>query len=144
MGASERKTNYKLLATRSPRVSQSTTGTVLELANCLHQKTAVEKLIVPKYYDKRVLEPPKRGFELGILRGTPRGDLGFPLIFRRIRRRPMCHGQPSSLQTPTVPLKLTNEIDFGPIWGPFEEPRQRCGPMGARLATVRRQFVGLG
>jgi len=56
--------------------------------------------------------------------------------------QPVSRGQPSGLQTPTVPLKITNEIDFGPIWGPFKVPRQRCGPMGCafghRSSSVRR------
>ena len=37
---------------------------------------------------------------------------------------------------------ITNENDFGPIWGPFKVPRQRCGPMGCafghRSSSVRR------
>ena len=56
----------------------------------------------------------------------------------------MSRGQPSGLQTPTVPLKMTNEIDFGPIWGPFKVPVNDAVRWGVRLATVRRQFVGMG
>ena len=89
-----------------------------------------------------MFEPTKRGFERGSFRGTLRADAVVPSTLRPVFHRPVCRGQPSSLQTPRVPLKITNEIDFGPIWGPFKVPRQRCGPMGCALghrsSSVRR------
>jgi hypothetical protein len=84
----------------------------------------------------------KRGFERGSLWGTPRAHAVFTSTPRSVYHQPVSRGQPSGLQTPTVPLKITNEIDFGPIWGPFKVPRQRCGPMGCALghrsSSVRR------
>ncbi len=79
------------------------------------------------------VQPPKRGFERGALRGTLRADAVVPSTPRPVYHQPVSRGQPSGLQTPTVPLKITKEIDFGPIWGPFKVPRQRCGPMGCAL-----------
>ena len=84
----------------------------------------------------------KRGFERGSLWGTPRAHAVFTSTPRSVYHQPVSRGQPSGLQTPTVPLKITNKIDFGPIWGPFKVPRQRCGPMGCALghrsSSVRR------
>ena len=84
----------------------------------------------------------KRGFERGSLWGTPRAHAVVTSTPRSVYHQPVSRGQPSGLQTPTVPLKITNEIDFGPIWGPFKVPRQRCGPMGCALghrsSSVRR------
>ena len=95
----------------------------------------------PRWY-KRGLEPPKRGLERGALQGTLRANAVVSSTSRPVYHQPVSRGQPSGLQTPTVPLKITNEIDFGPIWGPFKVPRQRCGPMGCALghrsSSVRR------
>ena len=128
----------------SPRASEGTPGTTLELASWIEQKPAVKKLKILKYGPKGVFEPPKRGFERGVLRGTLRADAVVPSTPRPVYHRPVSRGQPYGLQTPTVPLKMTNEIDFGPIWGPFKVPVNDAVRWGARLATVRRQFVGLG
>ena len=55
---------------------------------------------------------------------------------RSVYHQPVSRSQPSGLQTPTVPLKITNEIDFGPIWGPFNvEPR--CGRFAERSGKRR-------
>eukprot|EP00964_Phaeocystis_antarctica_P094684 scaffold61343_cov35-Phaeocystis_antarctica.AAC.5 len=117
---------YRLLAPRdSPR-----------------QKTTVEKVKILKCGPKWGFEPPKRGFERGALRGTLRANAVVPSTPRPVYHQPTSRGQPSGLQIPTVSLKITNEIDFGPIWGPFKVPRQRCGPMGCALghrsSSVRR------
>ena len=56
------------------RIDKSPLGTTLELANWLEQKNASEKVKILKYGAKQVFEPPKRGFERGALRGTPRAD----------------------------------------------------------------------
>ena len=78
----------------------------------------------------------------GALWGTPRAPAVVTSTPRSVYHQPVSRGQPSGLQTPTVPLKITNCIDFGPIWGPFKVPHQRCGPMGCALghrsSSVRR------
>eukprot|EP00964_Phaeocystis_antarctica_P003728 scaffold2013_cov63-Phaeocystis_antarctica.AAC.3 len=83
-----------------------------------------------------------KGVRTRALRGTLRADAVVPSISRPVYHQPVSRGQPSALQTPTVPLKITNEIDFGAIWGPFKVPRQRCGTMGCALghrsSSVRR------
>ena len=91
-----------------------------------------------------MFEPTKRGFERGSFRGTLRADAVVPSTLRPVFHRPVCRDQPSSLQTPRVPLKITNEIDFGPIWGPFKVPRQRCGPMGCALGHRSSSFRRTG
>ena len=102
----------------------------------------VEKVKILKYSPKRGFEPPKRGPERGALWGTPRAHAVDTSTPRSVYHQPVSRGQPSGLQTPTVPLKITNEIDFGPIWGLFKVPRQRCGRMGCALghrsSSVRR------
>ena len=108
----------------------------------MEQKTALKKFKILKNGAKEVFEPPKRGFERGALRGTPRADAVVPSTLRPVCHRPVYRSQPSSLQTPTLPLKITKGSDFGPIWGPSEATRQRCGPMrcafGHRSSSDRR------
>ena len=91
---------------------------------------------------KRRSNRPNEEFERGALRGTPRAYAAVSSTLRPVFHRPIYLRQPSGLHTPTVPRKITNEIDLGPIWDPFEAPRQRCGPMGCalgyRLSSVRR------
>ena len=70
-------------------------------------------------WSKGVFEPPKRGFERGALWGTLRASAVVPSTSRPVYYQLVSRGQPSGLQAPTVPLKITNEIDFGPMWGPF-------------------------
>eukprot|EP00964_Phaeocystis_antarctica_P093996 scaffold60772_cov35-Phaeocystis_antarctica.AAC.1 len=78
------------------------------------------------------------------LRGTLRADAVVPSTPRPVYHQPVSRGQPSGLQTPTVPLKITNEIDFGPIWGAarLRYPVNDGGPMGCALghcsSSVRR------
>ena len=116
--------------------------TTLKLANWLEQQTASEKVKILKYGAKQVFEPPKRGFERGALRGTPRADAVVQSTPRPACHRPMCRRQHSTLQTPIVPLKITKRKRFRTDWGPFEVPRQRRGLMGCALghrsSAVRR------
>eukprot|EP00964_Phaeocystis_antarctica_P145682 scaffold111794_cov57-Phaeocystis_antarctica.AAC.1 len=123
---------YRLSAPReSPRVPPAPNWSWL--AGCSKKQRQKRKTGV---------QAPKRGFERGALRGTLRDDAVVPSTPRPVYHQPVSRGQPSGLQTPTVPLRITNEIDFGPIWGPFKVPRQRCGPMGCALghrsSSVRR------
>jgi len=131
-----------LVTISSPWESQGTPGTALELAIWMAKRLReISKNIVQNGDSNRH----KRGFERGSLWGTPRVHTVFTSTPRSVYHQPVSRGQPSGLQTPTVPLKITNKIDFGPIWGPFKVyPVNDAVRWGARLATVRRQFVGLG
>ena len=90
----------------------------LELANWLEQQTASEKVKILKYGAKQVFEPPKRGFERGALRGTPRADAVVQSTPRPACHRLLCRRQHSTLQTPIVPLKITKKEAISDRLGP--------------------------
>ena len=126
----------------SPRDYQDTIGTTVGLASRLVQKTAANNIKILRNGAKGGFEPPKRGLTRGAFRRTPRAYAVVPSTPRPVYHQPWYLGQPFSLQTPTIVLRITNEVDFGPIWGPFKVPRQRWRPMGCALghrsSSVRR------
>ena len=98
-------------------------------------KKALPKVQILKYGPKRGSNRPNGVRTRGTLAHTARPCGRYIDTTISVYHQPVSRGQPSGLQTPSVPLKITNKIDFRPIWGPFNP-----GPLPGNGGQLERPY----